>query len=88
MKTPEQKFLDFTGYDKVKTYEQNIQLPSTMIHIGNAYEISYQSNKFDGKMRNYVHPLKKYGSVLIDPKGKLIVITGLNLSITKRGLTG
>lgn len=88
-KTAIDKYFDF-NVNKIKAdiKTENINIPETLIFLGKVPEVTYKSDKFDGKARTYSHKLKKYGNLLITPNGKTIIITGLSLNITKRGLTG
>jgi hypothetical protein len=87
-RSAEKKFLDFSQRTKAKKTNYSLEIPNTMIFIGNAPEINYISDKFDGKKRLYKHKLKTHGKILISPNGELIIITGLKLNIKKEGLTG
>jgi hypothetical protein len=82
------KFLDFTGKSRVHIKRTAINIPDEVIKIGKATEITYLSDKWDGKKRLYVHHLKKHGDILVFPDGQGILITGLKLNIKKEGLTG
>ncbi len=83
-----QKFKDFHQRKHVKTIAKNVVFPEEWIKIGEAFEIAYKSNKWDGKNRLYVHKLKKHGNILVSPKGDLVLITDVKLNIKKEGLTG
>lgn len=82
------KFKEFHQRANVKTMAKTVNLPKEWVKIGKAFEIAYKSNKWDGKERHYVHKLKKHGTILVSPKGDLVLITDLKLSIRKEGLTG
>ena len=86
----------FSQQTEVKTFSMNVQLPKAgdkVVYIGDATDITYRSDKFDGKMRDYIHELKKFGKILaVVPKGSdkvsTIIIADLNLRIKPEGLTG
>ena len=87
-KTPAEQFKEFHQRKNVRTSVKDVNFPKEWIKIGEAFEIAYKSNKWDGKKRLYVHKLKKHGNILISPDGNLILIIDLNLNIRKEGLTG
>ncbi|RPI18732.1 MAG: hypothetical protein EHM58_04495 [Ignavibacteriae bacterium] len=87
-KSPVKKYLDFTGKDTAKITTDRVNIPDTYIFIGDVINLDYVSDKWDGKKRAYTHKLKKHGKMLVSPNGKTVLITGLNLNVTGRGLSG
>ena len=88
MKAAIEKYKKFHGTDDFTIQKGSINLPDTWIYIGKNDAISYLSNKWDGKTRGYIHKLKKFGDILVSPKGDCVMIINLKLNVKSIGLTG
>lgn len=84
-------FETFHGFepDKVEIVSVDTdRIPKALVQVGDLVEIVYKSDKFDGKMREYVHTFGKEKPILAaGANGKLYIIGG-KYKITSRGIEG
>jgi hypothetical protein len=87
-KDAEEKYLEF--HAKPPRRRKKIMLPDLgeMVELGSALEIGYRSKKWTGKAENYLHKFGKKVSLLASADGKALVITGGDLNVESRGITG
>ena len=86
-----EKYEKFWGRKPRKIYRGKFHDPRTLIYLGNAVEIVYRSNKFngggDGKMAEYVHKFSSGTKLYMDErcKGQLYIM-GNRLKVTEAGI--
>jgi len=89
------KYKKFHQKDSAKITFDRIDLPEKkdkLIFVGKIPEIKYISDKWGRRPTLYRHTLKKHGNILakLNDQGRVstIIISGLNINITKEGLLG
>jgi hypothetical protein len=86
-----QMFRRFHGFDPktVTSVAGERSIPRTLVRLGDLVEVSYRSNKFDRKTRDYVH---KFGTprptLCTRPDGSGLFIVGGRFRNTARGIVG
>ena len=86
-----QMFRRFHGFDPktVTSIAGERSIPRTLVRLGDLVEVSYRSNKFDRKTRDYVH---KFGTprptLCTRPDGRGLFIVGGRFRNTARGIVG
>jgi len=86
-----QMFRRFHGFDPktVTSVAGERSIPRTLVRLGDLVEVSYRSNKFDRKTRDYVH---KFGTprptLCTRPDGRGLFIVGGRFRNTARGIVG
>jgi hypothetical protein len=83
------KFEQWSGFE-VDTYQKCKIKENQMRKAGRALEISYLSDKWTGKQREYFHTFENLSTVHLDNDDdpNLIYITGKRLRVTERGIEG
>ena len=81
-------FRQFIGWKADKNYAYDMPSPK-LVSLGTAISISYRSDKWDGKKRNYIHHFENIAIVSANnvTNPKYFKITG-SFWITKRGIEG
>jgi len=71
------------------TGSQAVQVPNAKQRIGRVHHIAYRSTKF-GPCQSFIHVFEKSPWVWVDSESnpRILVITGGNIKITKRGIEG
>jgi hypothetical protein len=87
------KFKDFSGRLKAKVTKKKITWPTKLIYIGEATDITYRSDKQVGSLpggvkRDYIHKLRKHGTIFSNPQGTMFIILGTKTNLKKEGITG
>jgi hypothetical protein len=84
-------FRKFHGFDAstVSSAAGERTIPRTLVRLGDLVEVTYRSNKFDRKSRDYVH---KFGTprptLCTRPDGRGLLIVGGRFRNTARGIVG
>jgi len=83
------KYEQWSGFE-VDTYQKCKIKENRMFNAGRVFEISYLSDKWVGKQREYFHTFENSTSIHLDNDDdpNLIYITGKRLHVTERGIEG
>lgn len=83
---------DFTGYyvSGIRTATIRGRIPTKLHSLGEVKSVVYESAKWDGKKREYIHTFRKYPIAKTDNADKplLVKISGGRIRVKPEGITG
>jgi hypothetical protein len=84
---------DYTGYyvSGIRTaFGGREKLPKRLINLGKVKAVVYESSKWDGKKREYIHTFRKFPVAKTDNADKplLLKISGGRIRVKPEGITG
>lgn len=80
------KYKEFHAFSPKKIRKIPKIETGSLVELGKALDISYQSNKWTGKKENYIHEFGKGVKLMATPNGKHLLLSGGKLGVTERGI--
>ena len=89
------KYQDRGGADKVRLVDSPAGTPAVLVTIGDLVGVVYESKKWDGKPKRFLHEFGKHGRkrtqkpvLAVTPDGKQLYVLGGDYFVDERGIVG